>query len=122
MISKTKIGKRTRKKTNSEIVETLNAAKKNRAWMKVAQTISSSARNYSSVNLKKIDDECKEGDTVLVVGKVLGSGGMDKKLRVCALSFSESAREKLKEKKCEIVTILEEIRKNPKMEGVRVLK
>ena len=121
MISKTKITKRTSRKSNSYIVETVKEAKKNEKWLKLAQIISSSRKKYRSVNLKEIDRETKEGDTVVVIGKVLGSGDITKKIRVCALGFSESAKEKLREHKGEIVMLLEEIRKNPKMEGIKVI-
>jgi len=122
MISNRKINKRTKKKTNPEIVETIFAAKKNKEWNKIAQIISSSTKKYASVNLKGIDKETSVGDTVLISGKVLGSGNVTKKVRVCALTFSESAREKLKESNSEISTILEEIKKNPKAEGIKVLR
>ena len=74
------------------------------------------------MNLDQIDEKSKEGDTILVPGKVLGTGEVTKKLRIVAFSFSESARQKLKEKKCEMVTILEEIKVNPKAEGIKILK
>ena len=121
MISKTKIKKRLNKKTNPYIVKTIEAARKNNNWLKVAGTISNSNKKYSSVNLKEIDEQAKEGDTVLILGKVLGSGSLTKKVRVCALNFSESAKEKLKAHKCEVVTIIEEINKNPKAEGIKVI-
>lgn len=121
MISKTKIGKRIGRKANKEIVEVIKEAKKNEGWMKIAQKISGSNRKYSSVNLKEIELETKVGDTVLIAGKVLSSGKITKKIRVCALGFSDNAIEKLGEHKCEIVTILEEIKKNPKAEGIKVL-
>ena len=122
MISNTKIGKRVGNKTNSEVVETLLAAKKNAAWNKVAQLISSSRKKYSSVNLKEIANESKDGDTVVVVGKVLGNGKLNKKVRVCAMNFSESAVGKLKEVKSERVSLLEEIKKNPNAEGIKILR
>jgi len=122
MISKTKINKRGRRKTSSEIVDTLTATKKNKEWSKVSQIISGSRRRYSSVNLKEIDKETKTGDTIIVPGKVLGQGNITKKIRVCAINFSESARDKMKENKGEVVTILEEIKKNPKAEGIKILR
>jgi len=122
MISNTKIGKRVGNKTSSEVVETLLAAKKNAAWNKVAQLISGSRKKYSSVNLKEIDNEAKDGETVVVVGKVLGNGKLNKKVRVCAMNFSESAVEKLKEVKSEGIILLEEIKKNPKAEGIKILR
>ena len=121
MISKTKIGKRIRRKTNPEIVATILALKKNKEWLKIAQIISSSARKYSSVNLDKIEKHTKEGDTVVIPGKVLSGGEVSKKIRVCALAFSEGAREKLKSRKCEIVSLLEEVKKNPSARGVKVI-
>ena len=122
MMSNTKIGKRVGNKTSSEVVETLLAAKKNAAWNKVAQLISGSRKKYASVNLKEIDNEAKDGETVVVVGKVLGNGKLNKKVRVCAMNFSESAVEKLKKVKSEGVILLEEIKKNPKAEGIKILR
>lgn len=122
MISKTRIKKRLKRKVDKYIVETVNAAKKNKEWNKLAQIISSSRKKYSLVNLKEIEKETKEGDTVIIMGKVLGLGDVTKKIRICALNFSESAREKLKENKSEVVTILEEINKNPRAQGVKILQ
>ena len=122
MMSKTLIGKRVMLKLNPEVVETVLVAKKNDAWFKVAQIISGPKKNQSSLNLKEIEKETKEGDTVVVPGKVLGLGDLSKKIRVCALSFSKSAVEKLKNVKAEQVSLLEEIKKNPKAEGVKILR
>lgn len=122
MISKTKISKRLGRKSDSEIVETIMLAKKEKSWMKVAQILSGSKKNYDSINLKKIDSEAKEGDTIVVVGKVLGSGQLTKKVRISATGFSESAREKIEANKSEIVSLIEEIKKNPKAEGIKILR
>jgi large subunit ribosomal protein L18e len=122
MISKTKIAKRVGRKTDRMVVETILLAKKSEKWRGVAQALSGAKRDYSSVNLKRIDSETKEGDTVVVLGKVLGVGNLTKKVRVCAMSFSESAVEKLKAHKSEMISVLDEIKKNPKMEGVKILR
>lgn len=121
MISKTKIKNRKGNKTNTELVETVNVALKNAAWTKVAQRVSASSRKYSSVNLGEIDAKSKAGDTIVIIGKVLGNGELNKKVRVCALSFSASALTKMKESKSEAVSLLEEINKNPKAAGIKVL-
>ena len=47
---------------------------------------------------------------------------LNKKIKVFALSFSEKAREKLLNFKCEVSNILEEIKKNPEAKGVRIIK
>jgi large subunit ribosomal protein L18e len=122
MISRAHIKTRSRKKTNPEIVNTIREALKNKAWFKIAQILSSSTREYSSINLEKINKETKAGDTVVIPGKVLSSGNLDKKVRICALAFSESAISKLKSTKSESVSILDEIKSNPKAQGVKVIR
>lgn len=121
MISKTKIDERLKRKTNPEIVETVILAKKHKSWHNIAAKLSAPKMNYISLNLNDLDKIAKEGDIIIVPGKVLGSGSVSKKIRICALGFSASAREKVKAHKGETVTILEEIRKNPKGEGIKVI-
>ena len=122
MVSKTKMLKRARRKKNSEVVETINLAKKNPEWKTVLRNLSSSTRKYSSVNLKDIEKNTSEGDTIVVVGKILGIGEVSKRVRICALGFSESAKNKLKSTKSEVVNIMTEIKKNPKAEGIKLIK
>lgn len=121
-LSKTKLKNRVKRKTNPVLVETLQAAIKNPKWGEVAKILSGPHRKYSSLNLFEIDKEVKTGDTVVIVGKVLSKGELTKKIRICALSISEKAKEKLKPTKSEIVSILEEITKNPKAEGIKILR
>lgn len=122
MISKTKIKQRKRKKTNSELVETIEAAIKNPAWEKIAAILSGSRQTYSVININEIEKKTTAGDTVVVPGKVLSEGTLTKKVRVCAVSFSKEAREKIKNAKGDALSILEEIRKNAKAEGVKVIR
>ncbi|OIO81548.1 hypothetical protein AUJ84_00785 [Candidatus Pacearchaeota archaeon CG1_02_32_132] len=122
MISKTKIKERARRKNNPKIVETVRAAHKNPKWANLARILSGSRKNYSSVNLNEIDKETREGDTVIIVGKVLGNGKISKRVRICAVGFSKEAKEKIKNVKGEAVSILEEININNKAEGVKIIK
>lgn len=121
MVSKTKVMKRIRKKSDDYVVQTTLAAGKNAEWMKIAQKVSGARRAYDSINLKKIEEESNEGDTVIVIGKVLSSGNLSKKLRICALYFSEGAREKIEKSKGDAVDLLDEIKKNPKAQGVKII-
>ena len=121
MISRTKIKVRTRRKTNHYIAETIRFALKHENWMPIAKFLSGSTRNYESVNLAEIEEKTKVGDTVVIPGKVLSEGNITKKIRICALSISAGAKERLKATKSEFVTIAEEIKKNPKAEGIRLI-
>ena len=122
MKSKTKIEKQTKKKTNSDLVETIRLAKKNKKWLEVASLLSVPRSKMSEVNLDKIDYESKEKERILIPGKVLSQGEVNKKIRVIALGFSESAKIKLLNAKCDVAYIGDEIKNNPEAKGIKILK
>lgn len=122
VISKTAINKRIPRKKDSYIVDTLFLAKNSKNWQNIAQIVSAGRRNYSAVNIKRIEKECNDGDLIVVPGKILGSGTLTKKLKVCALYFSASAVEKIKQNKGETIKIIDEIKKNPNAEGVKIIR
>ncbi len=121
-LSRTKIKSHLRNKTNSELVETISLALKHKPWNKIAKTLASSSNKQKSLNLSQIDKEAKAGDTILITGKILSEGNLTKKVVLVALSISEHAKEKLKESKSEFVKIKEEIKRNPKFEGVKLIQ
>ncbi len=123
MKSKTKIEKQSWKKGNPTLVETIRAAKKTGSdfWLKVAGILSGPRRTQIAINLNDIEKATKEGDSVVFPGKVLSQGEVGKKIAVAAFAFSEKAREKLLKNKSHILSILEEIKKNPNAEGLRIL-
>jgi large subunit ribosomal protein L18e len=119
--SKTLIEKQLEKKTNPELVKTIIEAKKKKNWLQVAAILSGPRAKRLSMNIDKINDEAKEGEIVVVAGKVLSQGELNKKIKVVALGFSEMAKEKILKAKGETLTILEEIKKNPDAKNVRFL-
>jgi len=118
MISKTQISKRTLRKRNPELVETIELAKKN-GLLELGKRLSSPRSNYVSINLDAL--EKVKGDKIIVVGKVLGSGEVGRKVSVAALGFSQQAKEKLKKAGCEIKMIKDELKSNSKLEGVEII-
>jgi large subunit ribosomal protein L18e len=121
MKTKTKIDKQIQKKSNKELVETIIAAKKKDKWLKVARILSGPRRKAISLNLEEINENSKDGETIIVPGKVLSQGEMDKKIKIVALSFSEKAKEKLLKSKIPSLSIIEEIKKNPDIKRGRIL-
>ncbi|MDP2628757.1 MAG: 50S ribosomal protein L18e [Nanoarchaeota archaeon] len=122
MKSKTKISKQSKRKTNSILVETIMLAKKNKNWLKVAEILSGPRKRMVNKNLKEIGIEIKEGEKIIVPGKVLSQGDIDKKIKIVALNFSEKAKEKLIKTGCETSYIMEEIKKNPEAKGIKILE
>ncbi len=122
MKSKTKITKQLQKKSNSKLIETILEAKKKEKWLEVAGILSGPRRKMSNLNLNEINKQAKEKDKVLVPGKVLSQGEINKKIKLIALGFSEKAEEKLKNSGCETTSILNEIKSNPSAEGIKILR
>lgn len=114
-----KVERKLRRKKNPELVRTILLLKKNKDWQKLANLVARVKRKQIKLNLDEIDQRAEEGDTIVVPGKILGRGELKKKLMVVGFSFSQKAKEKLKAK---ARTIEEEVKKNPKAEGVKVLK
>jgi large subunit ribosomal protein L18e len=117
MISKTKIETRMKRKTSSELVETINLAKKH-DLLDLAKKLSAPTRNHIRVNVGELSRQ--EEDKIIVAGKVLGQGIIEKKFSVVALGFSEEAKEKMEKAGCKFETIKNAIEKNKKIEGVLI--
>ena len=120
-ISLTHIKEKSKRKTNPSLSTAILLARKQKNWISIAHKLSGPTRVFTSINLNQIDSQTKAGDTIIVVGKILSSGKLTKKVRICALSISNQAKDKLKDTKSEFVHISEEIKKNPKAEGLKVL-
>ena len=93
MKSKSLIEKQLRKKTNPELVETIIAAKKHKNWLKIAGLLSTPRKKHKTMNLKDINEISKEGETIIIPGKVLSQGEINKKIKITALSFSQKAKD-----------------------------
>ena len=93
--------------------------KESKLWKRIATELEKSTRNKREVNVYKLDKFARDGETIIVPGKVLGSGILSKKLTVAALAFSDSAKDKITANKGETLSILEIMKKDPK--SVRIM-
>jgi large subunit ribosomal protein L18e len=122
MKTKTKIEKQLKRKNNPKLVRTLLASKKLKNWENVASLLSRPARISSEINLDRINEETKGGEVVVIPGKVLSVGNLQKKVRIAALSASKNALEKIKNANAEFILLEEEIKSNPEAKGVKIIK
>ena len=98
----------------------LSNEKKVKIWDAVAENLSRPTRARRQVNLTKLNSYAKTGETVVVPGKVLGTGELGKKLNVAAWRFSDSAFEKIS-KSGTAISIEELMKKNPAGKKVRII-
>ncbi len=120
--------KRAIKKTNPRLLNLISllkdASRQNgtNIWRDIASRLEAPARNYAEVNLSKISRYAGNGETIVVPGKVLGSGMLETSVRVAALNFSQTAETKIREAKGQCLTIEELLVDNPKGSRVRILR
>lgn len=64
-------------------------------WADLAGRLERPRSSYAEVNIGRIERYAREDETVIVPGKVLGSGTLRKHVTVGAVDFSRSAEDKI---------------------------
>lgn len=119
---------RMNRKTNPRLVNLITALKKaareNKAkvWSDIAKRLDGPKQNYAEVNLSKIRRYAVDGETILVPGKVLGTGLIDQPVKVAAFNFSRNAANKIREAKGTCMSIEELLKVNPSGSRIRILR
>lgn len=114
-------------KSNAELVKLIDELKKTsyehkaKIWKTVAVKLEKPLRNMAEVNLSRIERNAKNNETVIIPGKVLGSGDVNKPLTVAAFSFSDNAKKKILDAKGKVFTIRELMEKNPEGSNIRIM-
>ena len=103
--------------------ELRKASAKNDApiWARLAEYALKPSRARRDINLKRIGQLTKEGDTVIFPGKVLGTGTVPHRISLCAFSISSSAAQKIAEKGGKLISHSDLIEQNPTGKGVVLL-
>ncbi|MEG3224014.1 MAG: 50S ribosomal protein L18e [Methanobacteriales archaeon Met13] len=115
-------------KTNPQITQLVKILKEKSyqeeaaLWKQLAQRLEKPTRQSAEVNISRINRYSAPDETVLVPGKVLGSGALDHKVRVVAMDFSQSAAEKIIEAGGECLDINQLLEDNPHGNGVRIIE
>ncbi|MDG6222644.1 MAG: 50S ribosomal protein L18e [Candidatus Bathyarchaeota archaeon] len=116
------------KSTNPELVTLIRDLKKQsqesqtELWLSLAERLNSSNRSRVAVNLSRLNRYTKEGETVVVPGKVLGAGQADHPLNIAAFSFSDVAKTKIANSKGQCLSIRDLMKKNPTGKNVKIME
>ncbi|XVH31747.1 50S ribosomal protein L18e [Haloferacaceae archaeon DSL9] len=90
-------------------------------WQDIADRLEKPRRTHAEVNLGRIERYAREEETVVVPGKVLGSGVLEKNVTVAAVDFSGTAQKKI-ERVGETMTLEQILEGNPEGSDVRVIR
>lgn len=86
-------------------------AKNAKLALKVKKIASLPRRRRISINLEKLNELAKPGENIIVPGKILGTGSVDKAFGIAAIEMSGSSEKKLQEAGCTLVSIEEMLKK-----------
>lgn len=115
-------------KTNPKIIALIGHLKEKSyqeeapIWKDVAKRLERPTRRRAQVNISRINRHSTDDETILVPGKVLGSGELEHKVNVAAISFSKRAKEKIGSSGGECLDIFEIMEKNPKGRKIRIIE
>jgi large subunit ribosomal protein L18e len=90
-------------------------------WGDVAERLEKPRRTHAEVNLGRIERYAQEDETVVVPGKVLGSGVLQKDVTVAAVDFSGTAQTKI-DQVGESLRLEQALEQNPDGSNVRVIR
>ncbi|MFH0962062.1 MAG: 50S ribosomal protein L18e [archaeon] len=112
--------------TNPITIETARLLRKTKApvWRRAAELLEKRTRQKVEVNLVEISrtvSKDKKISTIVVPGKVLGTGELSAKLNVAAQSASKSAVEKITRAGGSFSTLSELAKENPKGKNLRLI-
>lgn len=91
-------------------------------WADLADRLSRSNRSRAEVNVSQLNRYSDKGETVVVPGKVLGSGRLDFPVTVAAFDFSSRARSRIEEAGGEVLSIEGLLDRNPDGKEVRIME
>ena len=90
-------------------------------WRDIASRLEKPSRNWAQVNISKVDAFARDGENVVVAGKLLGAGELDRAVTVVAYNASASAKAKVAAAGGKVLTLSEGVAAFPKGEKCRIL-
>jgi large subunit ribosomal protein L18e len=90
-------------------------------WADVAERLQKPRSTHAEVNLGRIERHAREEETIIVPGKVLGSGALRTEVTVAAVDFSGSAETKI-DQVGEPIRLEQALERNPEGANVRVVR
>ena len=115
---------KTRPRLNQLVAELKRTARESGGdvWQDVADRLEKPRRTHAEVNLGRIERYARDDETVVVPGKVLGSGVLGTAVTIAAVDFSRSAERKIRQADGEPIDLEQALERNPEGANVRVVR
>jgi len=115
------------KATNPELLQLITFLRKQsnenkvEIWRNVAERLAKPRRRSVPVNLSRLNRFTEKSQTVIVPGKVLGTGEIEHPLIVAAFAFSGKAKEKIEAARGKCLSFLDVVKKDPKGSKIKII-
>ena len=90
-------------------------------WRDIADRLARSRQRRATVNVSHLNRHTKDGETVVIPGKVLGSGKINHPITIAAFTFSEKAKEEILNARGKPLSLLQLVKKNPKGSNIKII-
>ena len=88
---------------------------------RIAKDLDKPTRQRREVNLSKISRHAKEGELIVVPGKVLASGELNQSVTIAAWKFSKEALDKISKANAKAITINDLVKNGVKGTQIRII-
>ena len=128
LIPMVKMSIRSERKTSVRLKDIINTlleiSRENNSqiWRDMATRLSESKSKYADLNVSKISKFSTDGDVIVVPGKVLGGGYLERKVKISAPFVSEKAMLKIKESGSEFISLVDLAKENPKGTNLKIMR
>lgn len=113
--------------TNQTIIQMANDLKKasnmhnTPLWARLAEDALKTGSAQRTININRINDLTRDGDTVVFPGKVLGIGNIDHNITIFAFSMSGAAARKIVKAGGNVISNADMVKRDPAGKGVILL-
>ncbi|MCQ2056230.1 MAG: 50S ribosomal protein L18e [archaeon] len=91
-------------------------------WRDIAKRLEKPRRNWAETNLSKLERHARDGEVIVVPGKVLAAGSIGKKIVVAAYSFSEAAKAAIITAGGRAIHISDLMIENPQGSNIKIMR
>ncbi len=115
------------KATNPELIQLIRFLRKQsnenkvEIWRDVAERLVTPRRRSVPVNLSRLNRFTHKSETVIVPGKVLGTGEIEHPVTIAAFAFSTKAKEKIEAARGKCLSFFDLVKKDPKGSKIKII-
>jgi large subunit ribosomal protein L18e len=116
------------RKTNEDLISIIKELKllsyktDKSIWKSIASTLEKPTRRKKIVNVSRINRFSKDGELIIVPGKVLSSGSLNRKITVAAFSFSKQAIKKINDSGSKTIMLKDLIKNKELINNVKNIR